>query len=224
METFLIVKLCGVMQAWGGHTYEDYRPCELFPTRSGLVGLLAACLGLRRQDSADQRRLAEGLRFAVRADAQAGPDGTPLSSRKITDFHTVENARRVDGKPGKFPVVSRREYLCDARFTVALGFQPRAAFGFDRIRQALGRPKFTPYLGRRSCPIGRPLLAGVVEADSIVGALAAVEPGGGTVYSEEPMPGAAPIRVRDVPTFGRNRQFLTRTVFVRHEENTHVSD
>lgn len=53
MNQYLALKLQGVMQAWGGHTYEDLRHTELIPTRSGILGLLAACLGIDRQDTGD---------------------------------------------------------------------------------------------------------------------------------------------------------------------------
>ena len=46
MPRYLILRLDGPMQAWGTHTFEDFRPSNLFPTRSGLLGLLGACLGI----------------------------------------------------------------------------------------------------------------------------------------------------------------------------------
>jgi len=199
MARYLILKLQGVMQAWGGHTYEDYRPCHVFPTRSGLLGLLAACLGIDRSDADGLQTLAD------------------------SDFHTVLRARRVDGKAGKNPVVSRREYLCDASFSVVIEFAPGAAFDLDRIADALAKPCYTPFLGRRSCPLGRPLLESVVEAANLEAAVEAL-PGGGTVYSGQPVGDAARLRVRDVPRYGRTRQFLTRDVHVWQQEAPHVSE
>jgi len=81
MPRFLILKLDGVMQGWGGHTYEDWRPTELFPTRSGLLGLLGACLGIDRQDIDRLNALAESVNFAVRVDSrvdQGGKKNDPL--------------------------------------------------------------------------------------------------------------------------------------------------
>lgn len=49
MNEYMILNLRGVLQSWGGHTFEDYRPSNLFPTRSGLIGLLAACLGIDKK-------------------------------------------------------------------------------------------------------------------------------------------------------------------------------
>ena len=61
MPRYLILRLDGPMQAWGTHTFEDFRPSNLFPTRSGLLGLLGACLGLERVDLAGQAQLAASV-------------------------------------------------------------------------------------------------------------------------------------------------------------------
>jgi len=217
MAEYLILKLQGPMQAWGGHTYEDYRPSELFPTRSGLLGLLAACLGIDRRDHARQQSLSKSFQFAVRADCK--PD---IPTRKMTDFHTVMDARKVDGKARKFPVVSRREYLCDASFTVAMDFQKNAEFDLQTVQQALTQPHYTPFLGRRSCPLARPIFESVVEADTAHEALASATPHAGTVYSEWQDGDVTRLRVRDVPTFAEHRQFQTRDVFICNQESTHV--
>lgn len=46
MRSYLILRLAGPMQAWGQPTFEGTRPTGRFPTRSGLLGLLGACLGI----------------------------------------------------------------------------------------------------------------------------------------------------------------------------------
>ena len=222
MSEYLILKLQGPMQAWGGHTYENYRPTELFPTRSALVGLVGACLGIRRAQRADLKALSESFRMAVRVDRRERADGEVLHVAKVTDFHTVENARKVDGKPEPFPVVSRREYLCDAQFTVALEFGDGGAYDLETIRRGLQVPRFTPYLGRRSCPLGRPLLETVLTAEDLHDALAKVPPRCGTVYGELEAQGLNRLRVRDVPVFAEHRQFRTRSVYIHPEENDHV--
>ncbi|WP_295392204.1 type I-E CRISPR-associated protein Cas5/CasD [uncultured Thiodictyon sp.] len=215
MAAFLILRLDGPMQAWGTHTFEDYRPANLFPTRSALLGLLGACLGLDRRDIAGLTALAESVTFAVRADREAPrPDGDRPARKpalKLPDFHTVLDARKVDGSANKNPVVSRREYLFDAAFTVAVGTRPGAVFDLDRIAAALRRPRFTPVLGRRSCPITRPLLEGSapVEATDALAALAQVQPIGGLIYAEG-TDGGQVMQIRDVPSYGRIRQFGTR--------------
>lgn len=223
MPRFLILRLDGPMQAWGTHTYEDFRPSNLFPTRSGLLGLLGACLGIARHDHAELERLAASVEFTVRMDRSAlRPEAEVLVLRaavKLPDFHTVLAARKVDGSANKNPVVSRREYLFDAAFTVAVGERPRAAVSLDAIAEALRRPVFTPVLGRRSCPITRPLLEfDPVEAADAKAALAGVMPNGGLIYAEGDLVSDQPMQIRDVPLHGRTRQFGTRRIHVHKEE------
>lgn len=222
MSRFLILRLDGPMQAWGTHTYEDFRPSNLFPTRSGLLGLLGACLGIDRNDHAELERLASSVEFAVRVDRSAvrpkRDKPVDKESIKLADFHTVLAARKVDGSANKNPIVSRREYLYDAAFTVAVGEKSGASVKLESIAEALRRPAFTPTLGRRSCPIARPLLDGnVTEADDAKACLSGVVPHGGMIYAEGDLVSDQPMQIRDVPMRGRTRQFGTRRVYVHKE-------
>ncbi|MFN0040842.1 MAG: type I-E CRISPR-associated protein Cas5/CasD [Burkholderiales bacterium] len=220
MLNFLILRLDGPMQAWGTHTFEDFRPSNLYPTRSGLLGLLGACLGVERGDLAGQTNLAASVEITVRVDSQLARPGKerPVAKPgiKLPDFHTVMDARKVDGSKNEFPVVSRREYLFDAAFTVAVGSRPGASVSLEQIAEALRRPCYTPALGRRSCPLTRPLLEGQIEAASARDALATTEPKGGLIYSETET-SDQPVRVRDVPMHGKTRQFATRLVYLHKE-------
>ena len=218
MPRFLIIKLDGPMQAWGGHTYEDFRPSHLFPTRSGLLGLIGACLGLDRRDTGGQSRLADSLDFTVRTDRVAVcaardsmPQKQPL---KLPDFHTVLNARKVDGSMNKYPVVSRREYLFDAVFTVAVGVRAESGITIEQLTDAVKRPVYTPSLGRRSCPVTRPLYESTLDAADGKNALSRVA-GCGLIYSEAAaLANARPLEIRDVPMHSRHRRFGTRRVHV----------
>jgi CRISPR system Cascade subunit CasD len=210
------------MQAWGTHTFEDFRPSNLFPTRSGLLGLLGACLGIERRDHAALEQLDASVEFTVRADQAvlradtAKP--TLKAALKLPDFHTVLAARKVDGSANKNAVMSRREYLFDAAFTVAIGSKPATPITLEAIAKALRHPCFTPVLGRRSCPITRPLLdSAPIEARDAKAALASALPVGGLIYAEGDLESKQPLRIRDVPMRGRNRQFGTRQVYVHKE-------
>jgi CRISPR system Cascade subunit CasD len=214
MSRFLILKLDGPMQAWGGHTYEDFRPSHLFPTRSGLLGLLGACLGIDRHDREGLQRLAESVEFTVRSDRKK-----KKRCLKLPDFHTVLEARKVDGSVNKNPVVSRREYLFDASFTVAVGEKQGAKIELDVIAESVRQPRYTPSLGRRSCPLARPLFDGWHEAETGIESLKKVLPVGGVIYGE----GSAaandrPMPIRDVPQHGPHRQFGTRWIYLHAEK------
>ncbi len=74
------------------------------------------------------------------------------------DYHTVGarlQMRRADGKAKAGAILTRREYLCDASFLIALQGGDTLV---DELVAALRRPRWTLYLGRKNCPPSRPLL------------------------------------------------------------------
>ena len=133
----LLLRLAGPLQAWGSAARFARRTTEAAPTKSGVIGLLAAALGLPR--TSDLSDLA-ALRFGVRVDQR----GTPLR-----DFQTAHDMDTGGALP-----VSERFYLADAVFVAAVE-GPRDQLA--ELHQALERPGFLPYLGRRSCPPSRPV-------------------------------------------------------------------
>lgn len=138
--TALLLRLAGPMQSWGAAARFARRTTENAPTKSGVLGLLAAALG--RPRTADLSDLA-ALRFGVRID-QPGS--------RMRDFHTAHHA-----DSGKAMPLSERYYLTDAVFVA--GVEGDAAL-LDRLHRALLAPYYLPYLGRRSCPPSRPVEMG----------------------------------------------------------------
>jgi len=219
------------MQAWGLHTYEDFRPSNLFPTRSGLLGLLGACLGIDRRDYNGLNQLADSVEFMVRIDRIST---CPETERKdihkkavrLTDYHTILEARRANRAPQKGETIqTRREYLFDAAFTVAVKEKAGATISLDDIAEGLRKPVYTPVLGRRSCPIARPLFFDEwQEAEHGKEALDKTATPGGLVYAEEEqLTNSRRLLLRDVPLYGHYRRFRTRMVFIhadkKEEEN-----
>ncbi|MEW5746184.1 MAG: type I-E CRISPR-associated protein Cas5/CasD [Nitrospirota bacterium] len=210
MREFLILKLHGPMQAWGGHTFEGIRPSANFPTRSGLLGLLGACLGIRRHESTRLQQLADGIRIAVRQD---DIENRPIV--KVTDYHTVKDARaQYAGLKSHETIQTWREYLYDAQFTAAFWMLPTASFTLNDIEAAVRKPSFTPYLGRRSCPLSRPLFEQRVEAATPQAALSMIAPHAGTIYSEEGDESMRKSNMRDVPLYYQSRLFAERDWYV----------
>lgn len=136
----LLLRLAAPLQSWGSCSKFETRTTEKMPTKSGVIGILAAALGLKRD--ADLSRFSK-LKFGVRADRE-GED--------ITDFHTA--------KSGKDSYVTYRHYLTDAVFLA--GFEGDAAF-LAELENALKKPKFPLFLGRRSCPPTLPIVVGIRE-------------------------------------------------------------
>lgn len=217
MRDYLILKLQGPMQSWGRESFEGLRPSELFPGRSALLGLLGACLGVERTEQQRLQDLASSVSFAVRVDKQG---------QKMTDYHTVKDAREdYRGLKSHETIQTWREYWQDACYTVAVWANANAAVNLVDIEQAIKQPFYTPVLGRRSCPLARPLFEIKLAAESALAALAQTVTNQGTIYSEEDSPGAIPIKKRDVPIIHQPRQFASRTLYMTVSQGVqHVSE
>jgi CRISPR system Cascade subunit CasD len=149
----LFLRLEGPLQAWGVQEskFVIRRTAEA-PTKSGVIGMLCAALGISRADAATEwlPRLAE-LRMGVRIDAPGV---------RWWDYHTVGAGMQMriaegEGKTKPGAMLTRREYLCDASFLVAVQGEPEL---IAELAQAMENPKWTLYLGRKSCPPSRPLM------------------------------------------------------------------
>jgi len=121
-----------------------------------VLGLVAACLGIRRSDNDRLLALAEGTRVHVRVDAP----GTPL-----VDDQTIQDNPNASQK--RQTIQSKRTYLCDASFVAIV--VPGGIFTVEAIASAARSPVFAPFLGRRTCVLLTPLLiaAEVTGADPI---------------------------------------------------------
>lgn len=131
----LCIPLAGPMQSWGTRSRFSDRDCEHTPTKSGVVGLIASAMGLARDaDLSAFKRLS----FGVRCEREG-------TIRR--DFHTTLDVVKADGKVDKNPQISDRYYLADAVF-VAVICGDAGLLG--EVSDALRRPTWQPYLGRRS--------------------------------------------------------------------------
>lgn len=137
----LLLRLAAPLQAWGTDSKFEVRRTNREPSKSGVIGLLAAALGLRRD--ADLSRLS-ALRFGVRIDR---------NGEVIKDFHMA--------KAEKTSYLTYRYYLSDAIFLVGLESEDRSFL--EQIERALRNPCFPLFLGRRSCPPTLPLVLGIRE-------------------------------------------------------------
>ncbi len=146
----LLLRLAAPLQAWGSASKFNRRLSEREPTKSGVIGLVAAALGRRRTDPIDDLA---GLRFGVRTD-QPG--------QAMWDFHTAHT------EDGKHSFVSTRQYLADAVFLA--GLEGGEAL-LREIAAALDNPVFPLYLGRRSCPPTGRVSLGLSDKDDLLAAL-----------------------------------------------------
>ncbi|GAA2702606.1 type I-E CRISPR-associated protein Cas5/CasD [Streptomyces anthocyanicus] len=156
----LVLRLAAPLQSWGGPSRYNQRETRPQPTKSGVLGLLAAAEGRNREASLTDL---VGLQLGVRVDQP----GTLLR-----DYHTYSDYRGVPllsakanakgqqtrTTPAKHTGVTRRFHLQDAVFVAALR-GPKALV--QSLEEAVRNPVFPLCLGRRSCPPTGPVSLGL---------------------------------------------------------------
>lgn len=168
MADFLVFQLYGPLASWGDIAVGEYRPSFVHPSKSAIVGLLAAALGIRRDEEEKQKALADACQYAVRIDAM----GTLLR-----DYHTAQVPPSKKGKirytrkaelanENLNTILSTRDYRCDAAYTVAICLRDDYRYTVQMLAEALRKPVFTLYLGRKSCPLALPLCPVVVTVEN----------------------------------------------------------
>lgn len=152
----LLFRLAGPLASFGAPAVGELRDSWAAPSKSAVLGLVAAALGLRREAEAGHLALHEGYGFAVRTDVRPG---------RLRDFHTAQAPRGRDfpsraAEVAKRPlaaVLSERDYLVGGGWTVVLWSRARSgAPALAAVAARLRRPHYIPYLGRRACPLSEP--------------------------------------------------------------------
>lgn len=224
----LALYLCAPLQSWGSASQFGERATFDAPTRSGILGLLAAACGIDKNDEAADRAWlarAADLSLAVFAFARGN---------RMTDFHTV-GARydkddpwqkrmipvTADAKP-RGTDLTRRDYLADSTFGAVLSGDD--AF-VDEIAEHLANPVWGVWLGRKSCIPTEPLLVGVFSSEEA--ALDSLQtrhrdslartgmppPAPAPLFTlRESSPDAADETLLDIPVSFSHREFHARTV------------
>ena len=149
MKTILL-KFSGPLQSYGTSSHFQTRYTDYYPSKSAVLGLLAACLGYRRDEEEKLRELST-LKFAVRIDQQGG---------LLKDYHIAITDKEIVEKPQTY--VTNRYYLEDALFVVALSGMDEL---IDTLTKAIKSPYFQPFMGRRSLPVPVDFFLGVSAED-----------------------------------------------------------
>lgn len=191
MTNYLVFQLYGSLAAWGEPAVGEVRHTSQIPGRSAIMGLLAAALGIRREQEEQLGTLQTHYHIALRQ---------LISSNWLRDYHTTQ----VPGENRKYHYATRREelllaprelvsdglvpdavvsdklpmacnelqtilstrdYLCDAYYLLAIRATDNAPYQLEELQHALLTPVFPLYLGRKSCPPGLPLAPRCVRAE-----------------------------------------------------------
>lgn len=166
---FLLFRLAGPMAAFGDIAVGERRAIWDAPSKSAVLGLVAAAVGIRRTAEAAHQALEDGLGFAVRIDAPGG---------LLRDYHTAQapKARRnltwrtrkaeLADRDNLGTILSERLYRVEAQATVAL-WRKAGDSDLAALAAALARPHYVLSLGRKSCPLSEPVRALVVLAEGL---------------------------------------------------------
>ncbi|QYO66150.1 type I-E CRISPR-associated protein Cas5/CasD [Leptolyngbya sp. 7M] len=139
MAHILFMRLAGPMQSWGTMSRFTRRDTGKEPSKSGVIGLICAAMGIDREDDHN-----DGLRKLV--DARLGIRVLRQGDMK-SDYHTASNIAKAE-KGTKDTELSTRFYLSDADFIAALESDDQRLL--ERVHDALKQPKWQLFLGRKA--------------------------------------------------------------------------
>lgn len=150
----LLLKFAGPLQSWGTDSKFETRYTDFYPSKSAVIGMIAASFGYRRDEDEKIKQLND-LDFAVRVDQRGN---------LLRDYQ-IATAYKPDGRFER-NYVTNRYYLEDAIFVVAIGGEDDF---IDKIEQSLKTPYFQTFFGKRSNPINPDFILdktnqGVVES------------------------------------------------------------
>ena len=149
----LLLRLAAPLQAWGSGSKFNIRNTEREPTKSGVIGMIAAAMGIQRNDDPEMLTSLSGMRFGIRVDREG---------ILIKDFHMVHEYKNGNAADSH---LTERYYLSDAVFVAALESDSREYL--EDIVEALNKPVYPLFLGRRSCPLTLPVVLGITDKELV---------------------------------------------------------
>ena len=168
----LLLRLAGPMQSWGTSSQLQIRRTDDYPSRSGVLGIILCAMGISREDSRRELEQLTQLTMGVRVDR---------SGDKGWDYHTTgagfgilsaEGRIKTTASTGEFETqLSRRQYLYDASFLVAL---QGPSIIVEACADALEDPVWPVFLGRKSCVPSEPVFSGLDHFTDLSNALSSL--------------------------------------------------
>ena len=137
------------MQSWGTSSRFETRMSDYYPSKSGVIGIIAASLGYDRNEDEKIQRF-NALDFAVRVDQEGV---------LAKDYHIARKVKANGNLDRTY--VTNRYYMEDAVFVVAISHKDDK--WMEEILHALKYPYFQPFMGRRSCPLPTNFILGTSE-------------------------------------------------------------
>ena len=166
MAKILRFTLAASLQSWGEDAAFDYRTTNALPSKSGIIGIISACMGLAREDPRILE-LNNDIKIAVRVDNPGSVlmDFNRVQSDEYGYIVSAQGGPRSDGHGGYVTTIAQKKYyLQDARFQIFV-------YGKDSmvnaVYEALKHPKYLIGLGRKACVPSMPIIPVWVDANNI---------------------------------------------------------
>jgi CRISPR system Cascade subunit CasD len=176
MPSFLTFTVAAPLASFGSIAVGERRASLERPAKSAVLGLIAGALGIEREDDEAHAALARELFYAVRTENMK----VRSPRRLMTDYHTAQTPPRgrnqrfatrreeLADKQNLGTILSYREYRNDCSFSIALWARVSPSrFSLEALAEALRKPVFAPYAGRKSCPLMLPMQPLVIEAANV---------------------------------------------------------
>lgn len=171
MTSFLVATLYAPLASWGEIAVGGVRGSRDRPTRSAVLGLIAASLGVARDEQDAHDALDRGYGLAVRMDS---------GGSQLVDFHTAQTVsasvvrakrpttrRELLEAGDRQTIVSTRSLRQDSMATIALWMRADVPWSLERVCNALKRPAFVLCAGRKANALGAPLAPQIIEAPTL---------------------------------------------------------
>lgn len=173
MKEYLVFRLYGPIASWGLPAVGGDRATAMQPTRSAILGLIGAALGIKRENSDELSRLQSSVRIAIK---QCVP------SSIMRDYHTtqvpsqnkkvVHRTRKSELDEDKLnTILSSRDYRCDGLWIIAISLTDSADLSLAALKTALEKPVYSLSLGRKSCALAAPVMPNLVQLETLKQAL-----------------------------------------------------
>lgn len=178
---YLTLLIDAPLQSWGSASRFQRRTSGLSPTKSGIIGMICAAMGLAKGSGEEASMLPQlaalkmtSIRIPRCLKKPWSENKVRLPLRRMDDYHTVGGGydkgtqwqnipRQASGGPDKDATITHREYLLDAQFGVILeGEEPLLA----RVALALQNPVWGMWFGRKSCIPADNIFRGLFESRS----------------------------------------------------------
>lgn len=152
--SILALMLDGPMQSWGFSSRFQRRSTALYPTKSAVIGLIAAALGINKYSGDDKKSISELCKLKMTVIVLPKKKHVrQLEISRLEDYHTVMGSKTADNKNSE-TVLTYRQYLLDARFGILLEGQSELV---KQIAEAVQNPRWGLWFGRKCCIPACPL-------------------------------------------------------------------